>query len=371
MDFALYIHWPFCVSKCPYCDFNSHVRDEIDETRWRNAYLRELAWWQSQRPEGRITSIFFGGGTPSLMDPETAGAIIEEARRLWGFADDVEVTLEANPSSAETGRFQAFKDGGVNRVSIGVQSLRDEALKFLERPHDVEEAKQAVAMAAKTFDRYSFDLIYGRPGQTADAWQEELREALPLTRGHLSAYQLTIEPNTNFATRFARGDFVMPDEEAQAAFLEMTADLCDARGLHQYEVSNFAKRGQESRHNLSYWRLGDYIGIGPGAHGRVAMNGVRYASVAHRAPEIWLERVETQGHGLHPLTPLTMREEKEERVMMGLRIAEGVAVPQGLADRARILAKEGYLDEDFLPEKLVATRKGYMCLNAVTAHLLA
>lgn len=370
MDFALYIHWPFCVSKCPYCDFNSHVREEIDEARWKNAYLRELAYWKAQRPDGTVTSVFFGGGTPSLMDPETAGAIIDEARRLWRFKNDVEITLEANPSSVETGRFQAFKEAGVGRVSIGVQSLRDEVLKFLERPHSADEARKAIETASGIFDRYSFDLIYGRPQQELSAWHDELQEALPLTRGHLSAYQLTIEPNTNFATRFSRGDFIMPDEETQAAFLETTIDLCDRHGLLHYEVSNFAAVGQESRHNLTYWRMGDYIGVGPGAHGRVRMNGTRYASVAHRAPEVWLERVEQSGHGHHPLVALSPREEREESVMMGLRIAEGVAAMPDLAPKARVLAEEGYLVSGALPERLVATRKGYLCLNAVTTHLL-
>lgn len=370
MDFALYIHWPFCVSKCPYCDFNSHVREEIDGKRWRDAYLREMAWWKSQRPEGRITSVFFGGGTPSLMDPETTAAIIEKARSLWGFGEDIEITLEANPSSTESGRFEAFKDAGINRVSIGVQSLRDDALEFLERPHSVAEAQDAIAIASKTFERFSFDLIYGRPGQSVEEWHEELRDVLPLTRGHLSAYQLTIEPGTGFATRHARGEFIMPDEDMQAAFLETTIDLCEAHGLRQYEVSNFASPGQESRHNLTYWRMQDYIGIGPGAHGRVTLNGLHNAAVTHRAPEIWLERVEKNGHGLHPLTTLTLRETMEEKLMMGLRIAEGLETPEGLENQARSLVEEGYLNETMYPERLAATRRGWLCLNAVTGHLL-
>lgn len=370
MEFSLYFHWPFCETKCPYCDFNSHVRESIDERRWLNAYMREMDFWAEKTKGRSLTSIFFGGGTPSLMQPSTVEALLSHARTLWPY-DDLEITLEANPSSIEAGRFAAFRQAGINRVSIGVQSLRDDVLKFLERPHSASEARKAIEIAAKHFDRYSFDLIYGRPQQSVEDWAVELREALPLTRGHLSAYQLTIEPGTGFHTRAQRGDFIMPDDETQARFFETTVDLCAAHGLRQYEISNFAGDGQASRHNLNYWRSGDYVGIGAGAHGRVRMDGVRYATVDHRAPEAWLEKVETQGHGGHPFTALTEGETFEETIMMGLRLAEGIAAPPALLEKARQLAGEGYLDEGALPAAIRPTRHGLQCVNAVTRYLLA
>jgi putative oxygen-independent coproporphyrinogen III oxidase len=371
MDFALYIHWPFCASKCPYCDFNSHVRETIDMARWREAYLSELRWWATQTNDRRVTSVFFGGGTPSLMDPSITAALIDEIKKLWPRAEDIEITLEANPSSIEADRFRDFRQAGVNRVSVGVQSLYDDVLKFLGRPHSAAEARAAIAIAASTFERYSFDLIYGRPDQSVDAWKAELAEVLPLTRGHLSAYQLTIEQNTAFATQAARGDFIMPDDETQAAFFEATIDACVAHGLPQYEVSNFAAAGQESQHNLTYWKMRDYIGVGPGAHGRITLDGARQATVGHRAPEIWLERVDAQGHGGHPFVALSDKEMFEETVMMGMRLNDGLEVPDAkMLPKAEKLAGEGYLDRAVLPGLLKPTRKGLLCLNAVTSHLL-
>lgn len=369
-SFALYFHWPFCETKCPYCDFNSHVRASIDEERWLAAYIRALDYWAKKTTGRTLTSIFFGGGTPSLMQPETVAAILNHVKKCWSH-DEVEITLEANPSSIEAGRFAAFRQAGINRVSIGVQSLRDDVLQFLERPHNAAEARKAIEIAAKYFDRYSFDLIYGRPQQTIEEWSKELREALPLTNGHLSAYQLTIEQGTRFATQAQRGDFIMPDEDTQARFFETTIDLCAAHGLAQYEISNFASIGQESQHNLNYWRMGDYIGIGAGAHGRVTLDGVRYATIDHRAPESWLEKVETSGYGGHPFVALKDSENYEEAMMMGLRLAEGVNMPPPLLAKAQKLASEGYLDGSRLPERLKPTRRGLQCINAVTAYLLS
>ncbi len=370
MDLSLYIHWPFCETKCPYCDFNSHVRESIDEGRWLAAYLREMDFWAEKTKGRKLRSIFFGGGTPSLMQPETVKGLLDHAGKLWPY-EHLEITLEANPSSIESGRFAAFRQAGINRVSIGVQSLRDDVLKFLERPHNAGEARAAIDIAAKHFERYSFDLIYGRPQQTVEDWKQELKEALPLTRGHLSAYQLTIEPGTGFHTRASRGDFIMPDEETQAQFFETTVDMCAAHGLQQYEISNYASEGQESQHNLTYWRSGDYLGIGAGAHGRVTMGGVRYATVDHRAPEAWLEKVETFGHGGHPFTPLTDSENFEEKIMMGLRLAEGIDAPEALLEKAVRLGHENYLDLGALPHKIRPTRRGLQCINAVTRYLLA
>lgn len=370
-DFALYIHWPFCVSKCPYCDFNSHVRDTIDEARWGAAYIRELNYWAERTAGRRVRSIYFGGGTPSLMLPATVASILAEARRLWAMPDDVEITLESNPSSIENARFVGFKEAGVNRVSIGVQSLRDDVLRFLERPHNAAEARAAIEIAASIFDRYSFDLIYGRPDQSVAEWEAELLEALPLTRGHLSAYQLTIEQGTGFATRAARGDFVMPDEDTQAAFFELTNDLCAGHDLEAYEISNYAAPGQESRHNLNYWRGGDYVGIGPGAHGRVTLDSACHATVAHRAPEAWLEMVESKGAGHHPPVRLTDKERAEEAIMMGLRLSGGVLCPPDLGVKAVAMAEAGYLESADLPDRLRTTARGKLCLNAVTGYLLA
>lgn len=371
MEFALYFHWPFCETKCPYCDFNSHVRESIDEKRWLSAYIREMDFWAEKTKGRELTSIFFGGGTPSLMQPDTVAALLAHAQKLWPYKEGLEITLEANPSSIEAGRFAGFRQAGVNRVSVGIQSLRDDVLKFLERPHSAAEARNAIDIAAKHFERYSFDLIYGRPQQDVNAWKEELQEALPLTRGHLSAYQLTIEPGTAFATRASRGDFIMPDEDMQALFFETTVELCAGYGLHQYEVSNYAAIGQEARHNLNYWRGGDYVGIGAGAHGRVTMEGVRYATVDHRAPEAWLEKVETAGHGGHPFVALTEHETYEEKLMMGLRLNEGIDAPRDLMDKAAHLAREGYLEENHLPLRFKPTKRGLQCINAVTRYLLA
>ena len=336
---AVYVHWPFCAQKCPYCDFNSHVRHGgIDEPRFLAAYLAEIDHTAERlrhtAPDGEasaphqgsrvVTSVFFGGGTPSLMSPATVAAILDRISAHWSITPDAEITLEANPSSVEAARFRLYRATGVNRVSLGVQSLHDHELRRLGRLHDAAEARAAIAVAARTFDRTSFDLIYARPGQTTDQWRAELGEALALAGGHLSLYQLTIEPETPFAALHAAGKLVIPDPDAALALYEVTQEMTAAAGLDAYEISNHARPGEESRHNLAYWRYGEYAGIGAGAHGRLVIGGRRHATVTEKSPEAWLERVEAAGHGLTDLTPLTPAEEADEMLLMGLRLVEGL-----------------------------------------------
>ena len=323
--FGVYIHWPFCAQKCPYCDFNSHVRFcGWDEARFLAAYKREIDWVADLIGPRVATSIFFGGGTPSLMKAETTAAILEHIGKRWTIACDAEITLEANPGSVEAGRFRGFRDAGVNRVSIGVQSLRDDQLRKLGRIHTAAEAKAALDIARATFERFSFDLIYARPGQTPDEWRTELSEALELAGDHLSLYQLTIEPDTPYAALHAAGKLVVPDDNAARALYEITGTLTEARGLSAYEVSNYARPGSESRHNLLYWRYGEYAGVGPGAHGRIVAGGRRHATVAERNPEAWAARVETTGSGNVEMIELTRAEQADEMLLMGLRLSEGV-----------------------------------------------
>lgn len=328
---ALYVHWPFCVSKCPYCDFNSHVREVVDQDAWRKALLADLAYEVALLPGRRLGSIFFGGGTPSLMPPETVAAVIDAAVAAWTPLGDLEVTLEANPSSVEAARFADLAAAGVNRVSLGLQALDDEALAFLGRAHGVAEGLGALATAQRHFGRVSFDLIYARPGQSVAAWEAELRQALSFGTEHLSLYQLTIEPGTRFATLAAKGDLVIPDADAAADLWDVTQALTGAAGLPLYEVSNHARPGAESRHNLSYWRYTDYAGVGPGAHGR--RGGC--ATVRHKKPENWIGAVTRNGHGMQEEVALNAAERATEALVMGLRLAEGV-------DLARIGA--GYVD---------------------------
>ena len=377
---ALYIHWPFCKSKCPYCDFNSHVRAGIDEARWRDALLRELDRGAAETQGRELVSIFFGGGTPSLMAPPTVAALLDRAAARWSLAPDIEITLEANPNSVEAARFRDLAAAGVNRLSLGVQALDDTALKFLGRGHDRDEALAAIDLARAHFARFSFDLIYARPGHTPAAWQAELREALRRAGDHLSVYQLTIEQGTAFHTAFARGDFVLPDEEIQGALYEMTQDMLGDAGLPAYEISNHARAGQESRHNLAYWRYRDYLGIGPGAHGRLTLGGVKYANANHRAPETWLAAVERDGHGAATRTALSRDERRDEMAMMGLRLTAGIARADMRAetggdiedafDRARLdaLIGGGFLELD--AAGLRATPAGRQRLNAVLDRLL-
>ena len=325
---ALYVHWPFCVSKCPYCDFNSHVRSSIDQNHWRQALLADLAHEAALLPEHRITSIFFGGGTPSLMDPSTVEAVIDAARGHWSVADDVEITLEANPNSVEAARFADLACAGVNRISLGLQSFDDGSLAFLGRAHSASEGLCALDTAQSVVDRVSFDLIYALPGDTEAGWLANLDRALSLGTEHLSMYQLTIEPGTRFATMVAKHEFEPLDADAAATLFELTQERTAQAGLPAYEISNHARPGAESRHNLSYWRYQDYAGVGPGAHGR--RTGMR--TVRHRKPENFLAAVQRNGHGLVEEEVLATDEKAHEALVMGLRLAEGID-PSALAER--------------------------------------
>ena len=336
---ALYIHWPFCLAKCPYCDFNSHVRERIDQTRFAAALRAELAWEAARLGRRPLASIFFGGGTPSLMDPATTAALIADARRLFDPLADIEITLEANPTSVEAGRLAAFRDAGVNRISLGVQSLREEPLRALGRQHSAGQAVAALEIARRLFDRISFDLIYARPGQTMADWRAELREALALAHDHLSLYQLTIEPGTGYEALHRRGELVLPDDDLAAALYDATGEEAARFGLLPYEISNYARPGSESRHNLAYWRYGDYAGIGPGAHGRVSLGGALLATRRHRAPEPWAERVEASGHGTTHEEAVAPVERAREMLLMGLRLEEGI-------DEARFAARTGIAMDD-------------------------
>ena len=378
---GVYVHWPFCKSKCPYCDFNSHVREATDQRRWRDALLRELAFAASEAPGRRVETIFFGGGTPSLMEPETVAAVIARVRELWACADSLEITLEANPTSVEAARFAALRQAGVGRVSLGLQALDAAALGFLGRQHSVDEALQALATARQHFGRTSFDLIYARPGQTVEDWDGELARALALAADHLSVYQLTIERGTRFFTDHARGAFTLPDEETAAALYELTQRRLEAAGLPAYEISNHARPGGECRHNLIYWRYQDYVGVGPGAHGRFAAGDGKVARRRSSGPEAWLDAVERQGHGTAETSSVKGQDLVEEALMMGLRLAPGIdralfaevagADPvEALGERKLApLVKAGFLEVS--PSHLTATAAGRQRLNAVLERLIA
>lgn len=322
--FGLYVHWPFCQSKCPYCDFNSHVSASVDHDAWCAAYLAEIDRYAAQTPGRVLRSIYFGGGTPSLMAPKTVAAIIERAAEQWQFSNDIEITLEANPGSIEAQNFRGYKAGGVNRISIGVQALNDTDLKRLGRLHSADEAKQALTLAKSLFDRVSFDLIYARQDQSLSAWEQELKTALAFGADHMSLYQLTVEPNTAFGARFAAGKLRgLPEEDLATDMYFLTQDLCQTAGLPAYEVSNHAKPGHESRHNQIYWRSGDWMGIGPGAHGRMTVDGKRYATESHYAPSEWLTHTaHSSGEILRDIVP--QDEQVTEFMLMGLRTAEGI-----------------------------------------------
>lgn len=343
--FGVYVHWPFCAQKCPYCDFNSHVRHKgWDEARFLSAYKREIDWVADRIGPRTATSVFFGGGTPSLMQPDTVAGILDHIAKRWGIASGAEITLEANPGSVEAARFRGFRHAGINRVSIGVQSLRDDELRKLGRIHTVDEAKAALRIARSTFERFSFDLIYARPGQAADDWRRELGEALDLAGDHLSLYQLTIEPDTPYAALHAAGKLVVPDEYDAGALYEITEEMTAARGLAAYEVSNYARSGAESRHNLLYWRYGEYAGIGPGAHGRIVANGQREATITERNPEAWAAHIEGAGNGLTELIALSKAEQADEMLLMGLRLAEGIDLSQ-LAALGGVRPSNAAIDE--------------------------
>jgi oxygen-independent coproporphyrinogen-3 oxidase len=377
--FGVYIHWPFCLSKCPYCDFNSHVRQAgIDEPRYVKAFAAEIAATAARVPDRTVSTIFFGGGTPSLMRPETVGAILETIGRHWTVAPDAEITLEANPTSVEASRFRGFRAAGVNRVSLGVQSLDDAVLKQLGRLHTAREALDAVAVARENFSRFSFDLIYARPGQSVAAWRAELDQALAEAGEHLSLYQLTIEPDTPFAALHAGGKLVLPDDDLGRDLYDLTLDQCAAAGLPAYEVSNHARPGAECRHNLVYWRYGEYAGIGPGAHGRLMVDGTRRATATEKRPESWLMRVESLGHGVTVDDALSRDEQADEFLLMGLRLAEGIdpgryaALAGRPLDLERVAALTGHgFVETTADGRLRVTRSGFPVLDAVVADLAA
>lgn len=379
-DTGIYFHWPFCLAKCPYCDFNVHVHDTIDQKSWKESYIRSLKHYAEVLPDRKIVSVFFGGGTPSLMPADTVQEILETINDLWAIDDKIEVTLEANPTSIEAQKFKGFRAAGINRVSVGIQSLKDEDLKFLGRKHNVREALQAIEIARENFERFSFDLIYARPGQSLQDWEAELRQAAALAGGHLSLYQLTIERSTPFYMDHAKGRFKMPDEELAVDFYNLTQDILEAEGLPAYEVSNHAATGQESRHNLIYWHYGEYIGIGPGAHGRLTIDGRKVATRDHSAPDIWLQRVAANGCGAHAHEVIPVEEQFTEALMMGLRLRNGVSFahlravtgcdPFEKIDQKRLeqMKKLGWFDDE--PEMLRLTREGWLRLNAIVPDLL-
>jgi len=377
--FGVYVHWPFCLSKCPYCDFNSHVRHTaIDEERFARAFAREIETTAARAPSREVTSIFLGGGTPSLMQPQTVGAILDAIGRHWRVAPDAEITLEANPTSVEASRFAGYRAAGVNRVSLGVQALDDASLKSLGRLHSAQEALDAVAIARAAFSRYSFDLIYARPDQTPSMWKRELEQAISEAAEHLSLYQLTIEEGTPFFGLHAAGKLATPDESLARALYDVTQEVCAQRGLPAYEISNHARPGAECRHNLVYWRGEEYAGIGPGAHGRLDIEGVRHATATEKRPEAWLMRVEASGHGVTTDELLNSEERADEFLLMGLRLAEGIdprryAALSGRAldpHRVEMLREQGAISIDS-SGRLRVTQAGFPVLDAVVADLAA
>ncbi len=375
--FGLYLHWPFCEAKCPYCDFNSFVRDRIDQARWRDAYLTELDRYAAWLPGRVLNSVFFGGGTPSLMDPDTVAALLDRIRRHWPLANDLEVTLEANPTSVEAGRFHAFAEAGINRVSLGVQALNDADLRRLGRTHSAADARQAFDIARQYFDRVSFDLIYARQDQDLSDWQAELSEALAMAVDHLSLYQLTIEPGTVFGARHARGKLRgLPHEDKAADMYEATQELCAAAGYPAYEVSNHARSGAESRHNLIYWRYGDFAGIGPGAHGRLTLDGRRFATGTFKNPEKWLRAAEGSG-GEAARHLISSEDQAQEYLMMSLRLSEGMSLSRfaelaGQDLNAEALARLTELSMLTVSDDIAKTTpQGRVILNAVISELLA
>jgi len=377
-DFAVYVHWPFCAAKCPYCDFNSHVRERYDETRWAAGIAQELAAVAALQGDQRplVTSVFFGGGTPSLMGGAAVAKVLDAIARLWGVSPDAEITLEANPNSVEQARFRDYRAAGVNRVSIGVQALDDRALKALGRLHGVDEAKAAIRLAQALFPRVSFDLIYARPEQSREDWAAELNQALSFGTEHLSVYQLTIEQGTAYATLARQGKLHLPDEDSAAELYELTQDIAGGAGLPAYEVSNHARPGAESRHNLTYWRYGDYAGVGPGAHGRLTIAERRLATQAERLPEHWLASVEDKGSSL-VLTEISPFEAAQENLLMHVRLTEGVnlsayRVRWGRAPSLDRIAKLRELGLVTLKDdRLAATPRGRLVLNSIIADLAA
>ncbi|MBG6174375.1 oxygen-independent coproporphyrinogen-3 oxidase [Labrenzia sp. EL_208] len=377
--FGIYIHWPFCAAKCPYCDFNSHVRHQpVDQERFAAAFERELSYFADLTRNKSVQSIFLGGGTPSLMDPATVDRLLKAVSDRWSLDENVEITLEANPTSVEANRFKGYRAAGVNRVSLGVQSLHDTDLKLLGRLHDAATARSAIEIARETFPRLSFDLIYARPGQTPSDWAQELEQAISLAADHLSLYQLTIEEGTPFFALHKAGKLKTPDPELGAEFFEMTQEVTEQAGLPAYEVSNHARPGAECRHNLVYWRYGDYVGIGPGAHGRLTVGANRMATATERHPETWLENVENLGQGLIENAGLNEEEQGDEFLLMGLRLTEGIdllryrSFSHRSVDPRRIKALlEHGMIEEIGENRVRATREGFFVLDAVVADLAA
>lgn len=375
--FGVYVHWPFCQSKCPYCDFNSHVRQAVDQAHWRKALVQELRTNAELTGPRTVNTVFFGGGTPSLMEPETVRTVIEAIDDLWGLAPDAEITLEANPTSVESNRFAGYVSAGVNRISIGIQALNDADLKALGRLHSTAEARQAYEVARKLFDRVSFDLIYARQHQSLSEWRKELTEACNMAVDHLSLYQLTVEHDTRFGELHAKGRLRgLPNDDLAADMYELTQEICNSFGMPGYEVSNHAPPGMECQHNLVYWRYGDYVGVGPGAHGRVTTDGKRLATVTERMPEGWLNSVDTQGHALVSSTAVDLADQADECLMMSLRLSEGVDLSRISALSGRSIS-QGVLDELISKNLLVqnndiikATDSGKIILNWVLKELL-
>ncbi|MCA0274643.1 MAG: radical SAM family heme chaperone HemW [Proteobacteria bacterium] len=375
--FGVYVHWPFCAAKCPYCDFNSHVRHQpVDQERFARAFATELATMRARTGPREVTSVFLGGGTPSLMKPETVGAVLEAIAANWTIADNAEITLEANPSSVEAERFRGYRSAGVNRVSLGVQALNDADLRFLGRLHNVEEALHAIGLAREIFPRLSFDLIYARPGQKPDAWAAELKQAIGYAVDHLSLYQLTIEEGTRFFQLYNAGKFQIPDGEHAAELYAITQEVTAAHGLPAYEISNHARPGAESRHNLTYWRYGEYVGVGPGAHGRFVEGGRRIVTIAEKMPERWADLVEERGHGVTGGETLNRSEEADEFLLMGLRLVEGIDLAryEQLSGKSLSSARLAILQGEGLVapignSRLRATAEGMIVLDAVVADL--
>lgn len=381
-DIALYVHWPFCLNKCPYCDFNSHVREQVDSDLWRSALLQELEHFGQKTKGRKLTSVFFGGGTPSLMAVQTVGSILESLGNYWSIAEDIEITLEANPTSVEAEKFAGFRAAGVNRLSLGIQSLNEQSLKFLGRQHSRSQAVAAIDLARRHFPRFSFDLIYALPDQNLSTWGLELDEALKLAGDHLSLYQLTLEENTGFYGDFKRGVLKPLDDDIQAELFEFTNLRMSDVGLPAYEISNYAKPGQESRHNLTYWHYRDYLGVGPGAHGRFVTEGHKTATMGWKKPETWLEHVKTHGHGVQSSEVITPAQQAEEALMMGLRLRDGVDLSE--IERITGLTSDQFLNWEALkdltdlrlihhdPQRhhLQVTTKGQLLLNAILGKLV-
>ena len=374
--FGIYLHWPFCQAKCPYCDFNSHVSAKVDQNQWFKAFESEIDRLHEQTPERRVTSIYFGGGTPSLMLPQTVEAILNRIRLRWSLANDVEVTLEANPTSVEADRFRGYQAAGVNRISLGFQAMNDADLRALGRIHDHAAALRALDVARNAFDRVTFDLIYARQNQTLADWERELKQALDLQPDHISLYQLTIEDGTAFALRHQAGGLAgLPDEDLSVDLYHLTQDLCEAAGLPAYEVSNHARVGRESKHNLTYWRGSDYLGIGPGAHGRMSLNSGRWATAHEKAPQAWLQRVTEKGNGEVERTSLRPTESADEFLLMGLRLREGLDLDRLKRLYSAEIGKTTVMDLSDLGllvatgDRITATRSGFLVLNAVIREL--